>query len=146
VSITIRVSDINGVVRELQAIPQGLEAYVIRNLSQVAYDEMEQGADVHTRTGALRQSLYNRQVDGGRAVGHDTNRAPYAGFVILGTRPHVIKPKNKKALRWPAGGRFAFAKSVNHPGYRGDNYFVRAADEAIRQFDRIVTDAVRAQQ
>lgn len=39
---------------------------------------------------------------------------PYARIHQLGgkTRPHVIKPKNKKALAF--GGRVV--KSVNHPG------------------------------
>jgi len=28
----------------------------------------------------------------------------------------VIKPKNKKALRWAGSGAFSFAKKVHHPG------------------------------
>lgn len=145
-AISVQVGDIQKLINSLSAIPVGLEGYVIRNLSQVAYDSAEAGADKHTKTGTLRQSLYNRAIPDGRAIGHDRNRAPYAAFVLLGTRPHKIAPKRKKALRWPAGNRFAFAKSVNHPGYRGDNYLLRAADDAVRQFDRIVNDAVRQQQ
>jgi len=145
-SISVQVGDIGGLINSLTQIPAGLEGYVIRNMSQVAYDQAEAGADAHTRTGALRQSLYNRAIPNGRAVGHDTNRAPYAAFVLLGTRPHVIKPKNKKALRWVSGNGFVFAKSVKHPGYRGDNYLLRAATEAVRQFDRIVNDGIRQQQ
>jgi len=44
------------------------------------------------------------------------------GDIVLyleeGTAPHVIRPKNKKALRWKTGGgdKFAFAKEVHHPG------------------------------
>ena len=45
---------------------------------------------------------------------------PY-GEVILyleeGTEPHIIKPKNKKALRWKNTNNISiFAKWVNHPG------------------------------
>lgn len=144
-TISVQVGDIQGVINRLTAIPVGLEKYVINNLSQVAYDSAEAGADAHTKTGALRQALYNRAVVGGRAIGHDRNRAPYAAFVLLGTRPHKILPKNKKALRWSVGGKFAFAKAVNHPGYRGDNYLLRAATEAVRQFDRIVREGMRRQ-
>lgn len=144
-TISVQIGDIGGLINRLTAIPVGMEKYVIRNLSQIAYDSAEAGADKHTKTGALRQSLYNRPIEGGRAVGHDRNRAPYAAFVILGTRPHTIRPKRKQALRWVVGNRFAFAKSVRHPGYRGDNYLLRAATEAVRQFDRIVSDAIRQQ-
>lgn len=65
-------------------------------------------------------------------------------FVHWGTRPHVIKPKNKKALRWAgADGRFIFARAVNHPGYRGDAYLVEAARKAIRRMPEIVQNALR---
>lgn len=37
-------------------------------------------------------------------------------FMEEGTAPHVIKPKNKKALRFTIGGKTIFAKQVNHPG------------------------------
>tara|TARA_R110000868_G_scaffold70292_1_gene206629 strand:+ start:420 stop:857 length:438 start_codon:yes stop_codon:yes gene_type:complete len=144
-AISVQVGDIQSVINRLTAIPVGLEKYVIRNLAQVAQDNAESGADRHSKTGALRQSLYNRPVVDGRAVGHDRNRAPYAAFVLLGTRPHKITPKRKKALRWAAGGKFFFAKSVNHPGYRGDNYLLRAATEAVRQFDRIVREGMAKQ-
>lgn len=47
----------------------------------------------------------------------------YALYVEFGTPPHIIRPKNKKALRWnPDRGRKApatndiFAKEVHHPG------------------------------
>ncbi len=144
-AISVQVGDIQSVINRLTTIPVGLEKYVINNMAQVAYDEAERGADKHTKTGTLRQALYNRAIPDGRAIGHDRNRAPYAAFVLLGTRPHKILPKRKKALRWASGGKFFFAKSVNHPGYRGDNYLLRAATEAVRQFDRIVRTGMAKQ-
>ena len=144
-AISVQVGDIQGVINRLTAIPVGLEKYVIKNMAQVAFDNAEAGADKHTKTGTLRQALYNRAIPDGRAIGHDRNRAPYAAFVLLGTRPHKILPKRKKALRWASGGKFFFAKSVNHPGYRGDNYLLRAATEAVRQFDRIVRTGMAKQ-
>ncbi len=44
------------------------------------------------------------------------------GNIVLyleeGTKPHIIRPKDKKSLRWKVGSgdRFAFAKEVHHPG------------------------------
>lgn len=142
-TISIQVRGLTEVRGELLQLPDKLEAEVIRQMSQIAYDSAQRGADSHTKTGALFQSLYNRAIPNGREVGHDPTRAPYAEFVVFGSRPHIIKPKNKKALRWAGGGGFIFAKFVRHPGYIGDNYMRRAADDAIRQFDRIVTDALK---
>lgn len=130
-----------GQVREeVLRIPQSLEREVILQMSQVAYDEIQREADKHTVSGALFDSVYNRQVDGGREVGHDPKRAPHARWVVFGSRPHVIKPKERKALRWPSGDRFAFARAVNHPGYSGDDYMTRGADAALNRFYQIVND------
>lgn len=111
---------------------------VVRDLAQVVYDETQAGADAHTKTGALFQSVFNRQTKTGRAVGHDTGRAPHAAFVLFGTRPHEIRPKGKKSLRWAGPGGFIFAKVVHHPGYKGDHYLNDAADKAIARFAEIL--------
>lgn len=39
-------------------------------------------------------------------------------FFEEGTKPHEIRPKNKKALRFNVGGNTVFAKKVNHPGMK----------------------------
>lgn len=52
-------------------------------------------------------------------------------YYILGTKPHVIRPKTKKALafKWgnapvsptsPSSGKWVY-KKVNHPGTKGNN-------------------------
>jgi hypothetical protein len=67
---------------------------------------------VHKRTGRLRDSLRAEVRDKVLRVGSlDCN---YATDVEMGTAPHVILPKNKKALYWP-GARHPVAR-VNHPG------------------------------
>ncbi|MDA8082292.1 MAG: HK97 gp10 family phage protein [Nitrospiraceae bacterium] len=55
--------------------------------------------------------------------------APYASFVHDGTAPHIIRPKNKKALAWPGGGHPV--KGVKHPGTKGKPFF----DIAVSQID-----------
>ncbi len=141
--ITVRIGNTGQVQKLLAELTPQLTKTVILRLSQETYDSAQAGAGRHNKTGALFRSLYNRTTPTGRAVGHDTQAAPQAAFVNLGTKPHVIVPKKGKALRWPAGGKFAFAKRVNHPGYKGDAYLFRAADDAVRQFTAIVDDAFR---
>ena len=144
-AIQVRVLGADTLAKDLQAIPVKMEASVIRQMSQIAYDRAQAGAGRHSKTGALFRSLYNRSIPNGREVGHDPQMAPHALFVNFGTRPHKIYPRTKKALRWSGGGVFHFAKVVNHPGYRGDNYMQVAADAAIVQFSAIVTAAMKEQ-
>lgn len=161
--IRIEVAGVEEVNHRLQEVPKKLEREVLREMSQIVYDEALQRIDKHTKTGALRQSLYNRAIPGGREIGNDPGRAPHAKFVHWPTKPHLIKPKEggrytsyknedgktirkdikkggreRKMLRWTAGGQFIFAKFVRHPGYKGDPYLVHAAREAIRRMPEIV--------
>lgn len=144
-SLFVKLNGLSEATGSLRQLPAALEKSTILRMSQVAYDEAQRGAGRHSKTGALFQSLFNRAIPGGREVGHDGNRAPHAIFVQLGTRPHVIRPKNKKALRWASGGKFFFAGKVNHPGYRGDGYLINAATLAVREFSSIVTAALKEQ-
>ena len=141
--ISVRTSGVAETVRALQGYPPHVETRTIERLSQVTFDEASRGAGRHNKTGALLQSLYNRAITKGRAVGHDPQRAPHAVFVNFGSNAHTIKPRTRKALRWPQGGKFRFAKLVRHPGYRGDGYLFLAADSAVRQFASIVDAASR---
>jgi len=56
----------------------------------------------------------------------------YAGFVNDGTRPHIIRPRRAKALRFRVGGRIVYARVVNHPGTRARPFLDRALEEIAR--------------
>lgn len=143
-AVSVRFTGLAGLRTELLQIPEAMEQSAIRQMSQIAYGAAFRDASSHNRTGALVRSLYNRAIPRGREVGHDPQVSPHAIYVLFGTRPHKIMPKDKKALRWVgAGGGFMFAKGVNHPGYIGDNYLYRAADDAIRQFNQIINTATQ---
>ncbi len=139
--IEISILGAEEISRHLVAAPEKIQARVIREMSQIVYDSAQRGADAHTKTGAMARSLFNRAIPGGREIGHDLQAAPHAVFVHWGTKPHEIRPRRRKVLRWPAGDAFVFARKVRHPGYEGDAYLVRAADEAVRAFDAIVRKA-----
>jgi len=136
--IEVTTLGVSELIADVKALPVKLEKKVILAMSQIAYNSVQKGAGRHFKTGALFQSTFNRAVPGGRSVGHDGNRAPHAEFVIFGTQPHVIKPKNKKALRWVGPGGFVFAGKVNHPGYRGDDYMSKAKNDAVGAFNSII--------
>lgn len=141
--ITVQVPGNAATIEEIRRLPENVERTAILRMSQIAYDAVQAGAARHSKKGDLFASIYNRAIPKGREVGHDPARAPHALFVVFGTKPHVIRPAKKKALRWVAGNGFAFAGKVNHPGYRGDDYMQRAADDAVRQMPAIIDKALK---
>lgn len=91
--------------------------------------------DVPVRTGNLGRSIREdpqRFAGPLRVTGGVTATARYAVFVHEGTRPHVIRPRQARALRFKIGGRIVFARSVNHPGQRAQP-FLRNAGESVTQ-------------
>lgn len=143
----------------------------LAQLATAVHREVMDGADRHTKTGALFQSARLARTDDGWRVYHDLQRAPHAPFVHWGTKPHVIRPKDRKALRYTREGVFWFwfgPKSPReramirqwvknkgydgntrilfkwpfHPGYKGDDYMRRAVDNAVTTFERIVHETL----
>ena len=61
--------------------------------------------------------------------------ANYSAPVHEGARPHVIRPRNARALRFEVeGGRIVFARRVNHPG-NAANPFLRNAAHRVASAD-----------
>lgn len=107
----------------------------IRQAVKASAIEVQAEAQTHhnytSRTGDLTRSIDMRMLTDRSAVVYlDEGLADYGPFVHEGTRPHMIRPKNRKALRWvPTGGNsFLFAKNVLHPGNRMDPFLYRALD------------------
>lgn len=55
----------------------------------------------------------------------------YARHVNDGTGPHIIRPRNAKALRFVVGGQVVYAKVVHHPGTRANPFLDRALREVV---------------
>ena len=52
-------------------------------------------------------------------------------LVHNGSRPHPIRPRRRGGyLRFVVGGVTRYARVVNHPGYRGDDFLTRALRNA----------------
>ena len=129
--------------RKLEQIGDKLAKRALAETAEEIEENVGEWAGRHTRpggTGALFRSIVARPLGDGSQweIGHDLQVAPHALFVHWGTRPHKIKPKNKKMLRFPVGGKFAFAREVNHPGYKGDPWLADQAAEAPKIFERRV--------
>lgn len=88
------------------------------------------------RTGALQRSV---QVSMSYPSASVEVLEKYGTMVEYGTPPHIIKPKNKKALYWK--GAHNPYKSVRHPGTKARPFFqpgVDASEEFIlQQFTKV---------
>jgi len=67
------------------------------------------------------------------------------GILNHNTAPHIIRPKNKKALSWTSGkgggGKRYFAKVVHHPGTRPQPFIRTVFDTKLK--DIIVNNLKR---
>jgi hypothetical protein len=54
---------------------------------------------------------------------------PATLYVIKGTRPHVIRPRVRKSLKFKIGGRTVFARVVHHPGTKKNDFLTKALRE-----------------
>lgn len=84
------------------------------------------------KTGALRRSIGSYYTRRGKAlevrVGANPGPGGVAGYALYhheGTRPHIIRPKRARALRFTAQGHTVFANVVHHPGTRPNPYLTR---------------------
>lgn len=141
--IFARIIGTEALRRNLLRLVPDLAREATAETAQQVFDNAREAASAHTKTGALVRSLKVKKLPGGDRyeVAHDLQVAPHALFVHWGTRPHDIRPRNKKTLRWVGHNGFVFAQLVHHPGYKGDPYLTRARDAVARRFSTIAREA-----
>ena len=101
---------------------------------------------VRQKTHTLQRSITHEvRHSGGYTIGVVGTNVPYSKIVEEGSKPHIIRPKNKRALYWK-GARHP-VMSVNHPGTRPYPYLRPAivANRAgiTREFAQVNKRALR---
>ncbi len=101
--------------------------------------------DYTDRSGMLTNSIAPDMVEGTFEGGNLSvvvaAGAAYGLFVEKGTRPHTIKPRYRRMLRWPAEGGFVFARKVRHPGTEPRHFLANALEAKVRDIDEAMQDA-----
>jgi hypothetical protein len=85
---------------------------------------------VPKKTGKTSRSIRRKNASQKKA----TVQAVYTARMLMkGSKPHDMKPRQFKAMKFEAGGRPVFAKKVRHPGHAANDFAERAAKEALRK-------------
>jgi HK97 gp10 family phage protein len=106
---------------------------LVKRLAEVAYYEAFYGAP--WKSGKLARSIVVEVEDGEAKI---QALAPYAKFVVEGTRPHEIHPAGASVLVFKArSGDLVFTRLVRHPGTKPNPFLQRAVDKARDQVDDI---------
>jgi Bacteriophage HK97-gp10, putative tail-component len=132
------MDDIGSLLKKFKGVPERLErtlSIAVRMAADEAANEAKANHDYIDRSSNLTNSIgydgptgsfRNNDLEAIVSAG-----AGYAVFVELGTKPHVIKPKYRKALRFPVAGGFVFSKGVKHPGTRARYFLRKAVDKTL---------------
>jgi hypothetical protein len=123
----ISIPNLSQLVARLQQAPSIAAPILQRALSasQAILAKYTTKDTVPWRTGFLVQT-FRAEVTTGMLRWFPT--ANYAPYVEFGTKPHVIEPREKKALYWP--GADHPVKRVNHPGTAPNPFMERIVQAA----------------
>ncbi|HEX3861297.1 MAG TPA: HK97 gp10 family phage protein [Stellaceae bacterium] len=135
----VQIVGLNQLTAKLAQAPQIAAPILQRALtaSQAILAKYTTKGIVPWRTGFLVQS-FRAEVTTGMLRWFPT--ASYAPYVEFGTKPHVILPKDKKALYWP-GASHPVAR-VNHPGTKPNPFLERIISTAQPDIDAMFVGAL----
>ena len=133
--IKIDTSELDRFVVDLGKLSSKTEDNVKKVLKNSAFNIEKQAksnliSNKSVITGHLRRGIAT-DIKGLEATIHTSN-IKYAPGVEFGTKAHIIKAKNKKALYWK--GAKHPVKQVNHPGSKAKPFLIPAFDKEKDQF------------
>lgn len=117
-------------IRHLLRGPGGLVGNHITKLAFQTY--MLAKAQVGVDTGALKDSIhFNVKFGAGPVSARIGSSNSIALLHHEGTKPHIIKPKNAKALVFQSRGKIVYTKIVRHPGTKPNKYLTDSLKAVI---------------
>ena len=137
--IRIDTSELDHFAVEIAKLDDKTKDNVQKTLNNTGFKiEAKAKGNVPVDTGHLRRGITTKIGD--MEVIVHTSNIKYARGVEFGTRPHLIKPKNKKALYWK--GASHPVKSVRHPGSKAKPYLIPAfeseKDNLIKNLKEVI--------
>ena len=138
--IKIDSTDLNKFSVILRELPDEIKNDVRKVIKNSAFNiERNAKSSASVKTGHLRRSISTKMGDMEATI--HTSNLKYAPMVEFGTRPHIIRAKNKKALYWK--GATHPVKQVNHPGSKAKPYLIPAFEKEKDQFLEKLKEVIR---
>ena len=138
--IKIDSSDLNKFSVMLGELPDEIKDNIRKVVKNSAFNiERNAKSSASVKTGHLRRSISTKMGDMEATI--HTSNLKYAPMVEFGTRPHIIRAKNKKALYWK--GATHPVKQVNHPGSKAKPYLIPAFEKEKDQFLEKLKEVIR---
>ena len=141
--IKFDTSEIDKFVIDLKGTSEDIRADVQKVLKKSGFN-IEAKAKLNiTNNGSVKTGHLRRGITtdvGNMEVTVHTSNIKYARGVEEGTRPHIIRAKNKKALYWK--GAKHPVKSVRHPGSRAKPFLIPAFEKEkevlIKDLEKVI--------
>lgn len=142
---------IHDLLKKFAGVPERLEknlSMAVRMAAQEAASEAKRNHGYTDRSSVLTNSI---GPDGPHGSFRANNLhaivsagASYGVFIEKGTKPHVIKPKHRKALRWTGPAGFIFSrKGVKHPGTKPYRFLENSVKETMPKLrGDLIPDAI----
>ena len=125
---------------DTDAFADGVRKELMERVTRVVYERtlplVPVGTGPHKR-GQDQRRLKDRmemRVGTGGGYGVVKANAPHAHLVVKGTKAHVIRRKQSKALAFTAGGRAEYATVIQHPGSKANDFLtagLKASADAL---------------
>ena len=141
--ISIDTSEIDKFVIDLKEASEEIRSDVQKVLVSSGFNIEARAKRNISSNGSVKTGHLIRGITtdvGNMEVTVHTSNIKYARFVEEGTRPHIIRAKNKKALYWK--GAKHPVKSVRHPGSKAKPYLIPAFEKEkeviIKDLERVI--------
>lgn len=130
-TITLKIQNLAEIKRVFEKAPAKMAIEIngaIKRILTKLESTTKKEAPVNKRSGGgnLRQSITTKMT--GLASGVLQVKANYAAAVHEGTRPHIIRIREKRVLADKRAGQI-FGTVVQHPGTRANPFIQRAIDQ-----------------
>ena len=137
---TVKIDKINVSLTTISADSEKKIRNVIKNSAMTIEKNAKSNltSNKSVKTGHLRRGIAT-DIGNMEATIHTSN-IKYAPMVEKGTKSHIIKAKNKKALYWK--GAKHPVKQVNHPGSKAKPYLIPAFEKETPYFLKKLEEAI----
>ncbi len=145
VAITIKVKNLDNIKAMFRKAPMRMTTELNKAINRIVLKverDAKRNAPVNKRGGGgnLRQSIKSSMI--GIARGKVEVGADYGVYVHEGTRPHIIRVRQRKVLADKRQGKI-FGKVVQHPGTKANPFLQKAVDQNEDFIDDEFENAVK---